>query len=106
MGCRTVVDVFGVVFDDVELEDAALAWASEVNNALGARGGALPDIVKEDDDDVGENKRDLALTTTTTLGVASHATPQRTISLGRNYGDTQSTGRERGPSSVFVHSQR
>ena len=64
MGCRTVVDVFGVVFDDVELEDAALAWASEVNNALGARGGALPDIVE--DDDVGENKRDSALTTTTT----------------------------------------
>ena len=42
-------DVFGVVFDDVELEDAALAWANEVNNALGARGGALPDIVENDD---------------------------------------------------------
>ena len=47
-----MVDVFGVVFDDVELEDAA--WASEVSNALGARGGALPDIVE--DDDVGEVK--------------------------------------------------
>ena len=70
MGCRAVVDVFGVVFDDVELEDAALAWASEVSNALGARGGALPDIVR-DDDDVGENKRDSALTTTTTLGAVS-----------------------------------
>ena len=64
MECRTAVDMFGVVFD-VELEDAAFAWASEVNNALGARGGALPDIV-EDDDDVGENKKDSALTTTTT----------------------------------------
>lgn len=49
MRCRTVEDVFGVVFDDVELEDAALAWANEVNNALGARGGALPDIVENDD---------------------------------------------------------
>ena len=90
MWCRMVVDVFGVVFDDVELEDAALAWANEVNSALGARGGALPDIV-EDDGDVGENKRDSALTTTTTLGVASHAAPQLTISLGRNYGGTQSS---------------
>ena len=54
MGCRTGVDVFGVVFEDVELEDAALAWANDVNNALGARGGALPDIVE--DDDVGEVK--------------------------------------------------
>ena len=105
MGCRTVVDVFGVVFDDVELEDAALAWASEVSNALGARGGALPDIV-EDDDDVGENKRDSALTTTTTLGAVSHAAPQRTISLRRNHNDTQSTERESDPSSVFLHPQR
>ena len=104
MGCLTVVDVFGVVFDDVELEDAALAWASEVNNALGARGGALPDIVE--DDDVGENKRDSALTTTTTLSAVSHATPQRTISLKRNYGDTQSTKRECDPSPVLLHSQR
>lgn len=73
MGCRTGADVFGVVFEGVELEDAALAWASEVNNALGARGGALPDIVE--DDDVGEDKRDSALTTTTTLGAVSHAAP-------------------------------
>ena len=102
--CRTVVDVFGVVFDDVELEDAALAWASEVNNALGARGGALPDIVE--DDDVGENKRDSALTTTTTLGVVSHAAPQRTISLARTGGNTQSTGRERGSSSVHLRPER
>ena len=65
--------VFGVVFEDVELDDAALAWASEVNNALGARGGALPDIVEVDD--VGENKRDSALTATTTLAVVSHAAP-------------------------------
>jgi len=104
MGCRTVVDVFGVVFDDVELEGAALAWASEVNNALGARGGALPDIVG--DDDVGENKRDSALTTTTTFGAVSHAAPQRTISLGRNHGDAQPPKRERDPSSVFLHPQR
>ena len=68
-----MVEVFGVVFEDVELEDAAFAWASEVSNALGARGGALPDIVK--DDDVGEKKRDSALTTTTTLCVVSHAAP-------------------------------
>lgn len=105
MGCRTVVDVFGVVFDDVELEDAALAWASEVSNALGARGGALPDIV-EDDDDVGENKRDSALTTTTTLGVVFHAAPQRTIPFGRNDSDTQSTERERGLGPVFLHPER
>lgn len=89
MVCRVVVDVFGVVFEDVELEDAALAWASEVNNALGARGGALPDIVEGDD--VGENKRDSALTTTTTLGGVSHAAPRRTISPGRSSGDTQSS---------------
>ena len=80
MGCQRVVEVFGVVFEDVELEDAALAWASEVNNALGARGGALPDIVE--DDDVGENKKDSALAATTTLGAVSHATPSRTISPG------------------------
>ena len=82
--------MFGVVFDDVELEDAALAWASEVSNALGARGGALPDIV-EDDDDVGENKRDSALTITTTLGAVSHAALQRTISFRRRRDDTQYT---------------
>ena len=97
--------MFGVVFDDVELEDAAFAWASEVSNALGARGGALPDIV-EDDDDVGENKRDSALTTTTTLGAVSHATPQRTISFRRNHNDTRSAGRESNPSPVFLHPQR
>jgi len=96
--------MFGVVFD-VELEDAAFAWASEVNNALGARGGALPDIV-EDDDDVGENKRDSALTITTTLGVVSHAATQRTISLGRKDSDTQPTEGERDPSPVFLHPQR
>ena len=89
MGCRTGADVFGVVFEDVELEDAALAWASEVNNALGARGGAFPDIVE--DDDVGEDKRDSALTTTTTLGAVSHAAPRRAISLGQNDSGTQST---------------
>lgn len=96
-----VVEVFGVVFEDVELDDAALAWASEVNNALGARGGALPDIVE--DDDVGEKKRDSALTTTTTLGVVPHAAPERTISPGRNDGDTQSTERMRDSSPVFLH---
>ena len=99
-----MVDMFGVVFD-VELEDAAFAWASEVNNALGARGGALPDIV-ENDDDVGGNKKDSALTTTTIFGVVSHATPQRTISLGRKDGNTQPTERERNPSPVFLHTQR
>ena len=97
--------MFGVVFDGVELEDAALAWASEVSNALGARGGALPDIV-EDDDDVGENKRDSALTTTTTLGAVSHAAPQRSISFRRNRNDTQSTERESNSSPVFLHPQR
>lgn len=105
MGCRTVVEVFGVVLEDVEPEDAALAWASEVNNALGARGGALPDIANEDDD-VGENKRDPALTATTTLGVASHATAQRTISPGRNDGDTQSTERKRDSGPVLLHPER
>jgi len=104
MECRTAVDMFGVVFD-VELEDAAFAWASEVNNALGARGGALPDIV-EDDGNVGENKRDSALTTTTTPGVVFHAAPQRTISLGRKDGDTQPTERERDPSPLLLHPQQ
>ena len=99
------MDVFCVVFDDDELEDAALGWTNEVSNALGARGGALPDIT-EDDDDVGENKRDSALTTTTTLGVVSHATPQRTISVGRKGGNTQSTEREQDPGPVFLHPER
>ena len=105
MECRIVVDVFGVVFDEVEVEDAALAWTREVSNALGARGGALPDIA-EDDDDVGENKRDSALTTTTTLGVVSHATPQRTISVRRKGGNTQSTEREQDPGPVFLRPER
>ena len=52
---------------------------------------------------VGENKRDSALTTTTTLSVVSHAAPQRTIFPGRNDSDTQSTKRERDPGSVFFH---
>lgn len=104
MGCRTVVEAFGVVFEDVELEDAALACASEVNNALGARGGALPDIVE--DDDVGENKRDSASTATTTLDVVFHATPQRTISSRRNDGDTQPTGRKRDSCPVFLYPER
>ena len=86
MGYQIEVDVFCVVFDD-ELEDGALRWASEVSNALGARGGALPDIT-EDDDDVGKNKIDSASTTTTTLGGVSHATPQRVISVRRKGGNT------------------